>query len=225
MMAVLGKQSRPTLEVLEERRVLTTFTVTTEIDVVANDGLTSLREAIFMANQNPDEDIIEFDTAFGTKTIELTDNHPPGYTMDGELIVTESVTIGDLKDSANVTIKPAPGLETRVFKIGRDLLGSGGGLLDSCMNDMDENVGLSVTLNRLTIEGGTADLVAGSGPVEGGYGGGVYAVNTNLQISDSRITDSRAVIGGGVYHGRNRCRAWSCGDGPLHFREFISIGV
>ena len=42
------------LEPLEDRRVLAVITVTSTADTVANDGVTTLREAIIAANTNAD---------------------------------------------------------------------------------------------------------------------------------------------------------------------------
>ena len=73
-------------EHLEDRRLLALFTVTTDQDVVDfNDGVTSLREAIFAANTVAGADEIRFD--FGhdePATIKL---------KQGELEITDSLTI------------------------------------------------------------------------------------------------------------------------------------
>src|SRR5262245_46801848 len=64
------------LEPLEDRRMLAVITVTTTADTVNfNDGVTSLREAIFAANTVPGADTIEFApalTAGGPARILLT---------------------------------------------------------------------------------------------------------------------------------------------------------
>jgi hypothetical protein len=73
------------LEPLEDRRMLAVLTVDTDQDVVDfNDGVTSLREAIFAANVVPGADEIVFDLGAGPKTILLT---------QGELKITDSLTI------------------------------------------------------------------------------------------------------------------------------------
>lgn len=61
-------------EQLEDRRLLALITVTTDQDVVDfNDGVTSLREAIFAANVVPGPDEIQFDFGHdGPATILLT---------------------------------------------------------------------------------------------------------------------------------------------------------
>ena len=52
------------LEPLESRRLLTTFKVTTDIDIVdAEDGVMSLREAVALANGNDSRDTITFDSS------------------------------------------------------------------------------------------------------------------------------------------------------------------
>ena len=76
------------LEPLEDRRLLAVVTVTTLADTVDfNDGVTSLREAIFATNTVPGADTIDFApalTAGGPATILLT---------QGELVITDSLTI------------------------------------------------------------------------------------------------------------------------------------
>jgi hypothetical protein len=72
-------------ETLEDRRLLAVLTVDTDQDVVDfNDGVTSLREAIFAANIVPGADEIVFDLGDGPKTILLT---------QGELKIADSLTI------------------------------------------------------------------------------------------------------------------------------------
>jgi predicted outer membrane repeat protein len=75
-------------EPLEDRRLLAVVTVNTLADTVDfNDGLTSLREAIFATNIVPGADTIDFAsslTASGPATILLT---------QGELMITDSLTI------------------------------------------------------------------------------------------------------------------------------------
>jgi CSLREA domain-containing protein len=76
------------LEPLEDRRLLAVVTVTTLADTVDfNDGVTSLREAIFATNTVPGADTIDFApvlTASGQATVLLT---------HGELAITDSLTI------------------------------------------------------------------------------------------------------------------------------------
>jgi CSLREA domain-containing protein len=54
-----AQRRRPTFDLLEDRLVPATFTVTTTLDVVdSNDGKLSLREAISAANASPGADTI-----------------------------------------------------------------------------------------------------------------------------------------------------------------------
>lgn len=70
------------LEALEDRRLMATFTVTSN----ANTGIGSLRNAITQANNNPGADIIAFNLPAGSRTIALTSALPSisgQVTIDG----------------------------------------------------------------------------------------------------------------------------------------------
>src|SRR5262245_59129722 len=68
---------RPTLEVLEDRTVPAVLTVTTLADLAeADDGHTSLREAIDQANATEAADVIAFAEGL-SGTIQLTSNLSP----------------------------------------------------------------------------------------------------------------------------------------------------
>ena len=87
-LAGLSTGGRLRLEPLEDRRLLAVVTVTTLADTVDfNDGVTSLREAIFATNTVPGADTIDFApalTAGGPATILLT---------QGELVITDALAI------------------------------------------------------------------------------------------------------------------------------------
>src|SRR5437870_1282022 len=80
---------RPRLERLEVRTVPATFIVDSTLDTVANDGVTTLREAIDQANTLAGDDTITFAaklTAGGPATINLVDELPQlasGITING----------------------------------------------------------------------------------------------------------------------------------------------
>ena len=75
---------QPWLELLEDRRLLAVFTVTTKLDVVdGNDGVFSLRESVLSANALPGPDQIVFDLG-GPAEIAL---------QHGELEITDALTI------------------------------------------------------------------------------------------------------------------------------------
>jgi len=75
------------MEALEPRRLLATFVVDTLEDIVANDGLTSIREAVEQANANDGADTISFEPGLfdgGAGRLVLT---------GGRLFVTDSVEL------------------------------------------------------------------------------------------------------------------------------------
>ena len=72
---------------------MATFIVTTANDVVAGDGLRSLREAVSSANATPEADVIRFAPALEGHTLTLT---------QGELRLTRDVTIdGDADNNGS----------------------------------------------------------------------------------------------------------------------------
>ena len=188
------------LEPLEDRRLLALVTVTTALDTIDfNDGVTSLREAIFATNTVPGADTINFDFGHdGPATILLT---------QGELRITDDLTITG--PGANLlTIDasgndPTPdvddGLGSRVFRIddgntstqidvtlsgltltGGDVAGQGGAILSR------ENVTL-----RSCIVTGNASRGTGSG------GGGIYSREGALTVLATTIANNSAVGGRG----------------------------
>ena len=166
-------------EPLEDRRMLAVVTVTTDQDVVDfNDGLTSLREAIFATNLVEGADEIQFDFGHdGPATILLA---------EGELAITDSLTItGNGAELLTIDASgndPTPdennGDGSRVFKI----------------DDGEAATALDVTLSGVTLTGG--DL--GGGPIVG-QGGAIFSLE-NLHLLDVVITGNTANHdGGGVF--------------------------
>ena len=93
-----SSSSNTSYQTLEKRNLLATLTVTTALDVVANDGLVSLREAITATNTNAafsdtaagdaTGDRIRFASSLAGQTIQLT---------AGEFEITDDVVIvGDV---------------------------------------------------------------------------------------------------------------------------------
>jgi predicted outer membrane repeat protein len=151
---------------------LALVTVTTDQDVVDfNDGVTSLREAIFATNTVPGADTINFDFGHdGPATILLT---------QGELRITDDLTIEGY-GAALVTIDasgndPTPnvddGLGSRIFNI----VGNSNGPID-------------VTIRGLTLTGGDTDQ------------GGAIRNFENLSIFETVVDGNSAIDGGGIYH-------------------------
>jgi len=194
--------------------------VTTASDVVdATDGLTSLREAILLANSQSGADTITFGGPV------FTDANPDTITLSlGQLAITDSVTINGT-GASSLTIDGNN--SSRVFYLynnsatlditlsGMTITGGsanqGGGIID-----FDENLTLVdsvVTGNSATGKGGglwadgfnmtlTIRRTEISGNTSGDDGGGIYVEDTGglLTIEDSTISGNQAGgDGGGIY--------------------------
>jgi hypothetical protein len=181
---------------LEDRRLLAVVTVNTLSDTTdLNDGLTTLREAIFATNIVPGADTIEFApslTAGGSASIVLT---------QGELKITDSLTIHG-PGSALLTID-ASGSDPTPTTNNRD---------GSRIFNVSDTVAapIEVTISNLTLTGGDAET-----------GGAIfsYAGSNRLRIEDSVIADNAALLGGGIFAnqadiiGTQFLRNFASGDG------------
>jgi hypothetical protein len=174
---------RPRLEVLEDRWLPSTLTVTT----TADSGPGSLRAEIAAAQSG---DTINFAPALFGQTIALT---------SGQLVIDKSLTIeGPGTNNAPVTISGggagfSPTGSSRVFDITNssstvvldnlDIAGGrapiGGGILDQGAN--------------LTLEGCTVAINFATGSVGGdAIGGGLYSTGGNLTISGCTFLNNAA---------------------------------
>ena len=175
---------------LEPKNLLTTLTVTTTSDVVdLNDGLISLREAIFAANDNAaygdaaagdvTGDVIQFDPSIAGGTIELNGS---------EIEISDDVVI------RGNAIAIDANLMSRVFTI-----------------DTEE----AVTISNLTFQNGEADSNGGAinhvangtlrlsnvhftNNVSSGFGGAIYAAEGELRIGNSTFDKNNSSQGGGA---------------------------
>jgi CSLREA domain-containing protein len=163
------------LEPLEDRRLLTVVTVTTVADTVdVNDGVTSLREAIFAANTVPGTDTIEFApalTAGGPAKIVLT---------QGELVITDSLTIDGL--GADLLTIDASGNDPTPD------VNNGDGSRIFSIDDGNADTHQTVSITGLTLAGG--DVMGG--------GGGIFS-HENLSVVASTISRNASNSGGAVY--------------------------
>ncbi len=168
------------------------FVVTTTDDIVnANDGLTSLREALDYANSTPGADTITFGGPV------FTDANPDTITLQlGQLNVTDSVTISGT-GATSLTIDGDN--SSRVF-----YLYNGAATLD-------------ITLSGMTITGGNASTGGGivdfdenltlvdsvvTGNTSSGKGGGLWADGFNMTLTIRRTEISNNTAGddgGGIY--------------------------
>jgi len=175
------EDDRATLEIGGEQVVVeqAEFTVTNTDD----SGEGSLRSAIAQANGSEGEDTITFNSNLSGETIGLT---------SGQLEITESLTIEGL-GAEELTVDA--GGNSRIFRID-----------DS--NDFNENSEISVTIDGLTIQGGSADSGGGifnkedltltNSTISSNSGGGLYHTLGTVNINNSTISGNSATSGGGI---------------------------
>ncbi|TWT98233.1 hypothetical protein Pla52n_47430 [Stieleria varia] len=165
------------LETLESRRLLAAIEVTTSLDVVADDGLVSLREAIDLANQDGEADTITFATTLfnsDSVTIELN-----GTGMQ----ITSPVKL--LGPGADRLILDAQFGSDGVFE-------TGDGFRHFHIADGDANGLINVTIAGVTLTGGDVasnDLL--------GRGGAILN-EENLILREVYVHTNAALDGGGV---------------------------
>ncbi len=209
-------------EPLEDRRVLTTITVDTLIDIDADDGLTTLREAIAAAMSN---DTIDFAV---TGTINLSNL--------GQLIVNKSLTI-DGPGANLLTINaydPTPATKngdgsrvmyTRATGAGNvtisgltltggDVFGEGGAIgnrgnltITACtISDNSATFPFSAGSSGGAIDHSplsSGDLLVNQSTISGNSadrGGGLYTRRGYLTVTESTISGNQAMSGGGIYN-------------------------
>nr|MCR5360324.1 hypothetical protein [Thermoguttaceae bacterium] len=162
--------------------VTETYIVTTLDDVVADDGLLSLREAVSLAD---DDAVILFAPLLIGGTIHLT---------EGEILINRAVTI-DASSVGGITID-ADG-KSRIFQVlfGGGLSSSPVKLIDLTITGGKSDYGAGIyccygvtTLTNCTI----------SGNVASGEGGGIYNTGT-VTLIDCTVSGNTADSGGGMY--------------------------
>ncbi len=156
------------------------FIVTTIDDTVADDGVTSLREALVLADASAGADTITFDAGLSGQTITLDGN---------ELFLTSDVIIdGDIDgdDVADITI--SGNSMSRVFNAV-----SGMSTLNALTITEGDDSGFYVA------SGATVDLTNStvSGNSEYFDGGGIHNRGT-LSVTNSTISGNSAWYGGGI---------------------------
>ncbi|MEW4486759.1 CSLREA domain-containing protein [Thalassoglobus sp. JC818] len=177
-------------ETFEDRVMLTTFTVNTDLDVVdSNDGLTSLREAVTAANESEGADDIVFD---GVDNLVL---------LNGDLVITEDLVIDG--GISGVSIDAAG--NSRIFTIettdevtlaGLELTGG-----DAEDGGAIYNNGSRLGILDSVLTGNTASGTAGSG-------GAIFNLSGTVFIANSVISSNSAVrAGGGIEDQSNEADA------------------
>ncbi len=165
----MGYEKRLRFEPLEDRRLLSVFTVTNLQDgavAKAGDLPGSLRQAIFDANANPGADTIQFDSSLNGGTITLT---------AGELAITDSLTI-DGPGATNLTI--SGNNQSRIFDV----------------NDGSNTTNINVEIDGLTLTGGNAP-----GTSVDGAGGAIFSLESLTLKNSTITGNTAAISGGGIY--------------------------
>ena len=202
------------IEPLEDRRLLAVVTVNTLDDTVDfNDGVTSLREAIFATNLVGGADTIEFAAA-------LTSGGPATLTLtQGELPITDALAInGPGADLLTIDASGNDPTPDSTLDDGDDL-NDGDGSRVFNINDGNVNTRKTVSISGLTLTGGdvnghggairssenlavTGITISGNSASSGGFdlgGGGIYSYDGNLNVT--RQHDQRQLgrgYGGGI---------------------------
>jgi RHS repeat-associated protein len=181
---------RPQLERLEERAMLAITVDSLADNLTVGDGLTTLREAVQMANANPDADVIDFApslTAAGSATIELS---------LGQMTITNPVTIdGPGWDKLTIDANGSTANQRRLFEINTDVNATikdvtlTGGYVGSTSNG-----GAIYSQGNLTID---SAVVSGN---SGQFGGAVFSNHAaaTLRIVNSTLSENNGVHGGAI---------------------------
>jgi hypothetical protein len=208
-----SRQRRLRLELLEDRRLLAVVMVNTLSDTVDfNDGVTSLREAIFATNLVAGADMINFAaslTSGGPATILLT---------QGELKISDELTImGPGADLLTIDASGNDPTPDSTYEDGGYSIHGDGSRVFS-IDDSDSLVDRPVTILGLTLTGGDVSydggailanetLTVASCTIAGNWGelgGGGISAEGNVTVASSTIAGNSAESGGGI-HAR-------CGD-------------
>ena len=150
---------------------------------------TTLRDALYTANQNGEDDTITFDSGLSGHTITLTDGDLGIDAGDGALAI-QGLGAG------NLTIMPEAGSYSRIFNVfssGNPVSISGLTLTGGNTDGSDGGAVFANSETDVTISGSTlTNNTAGSG-----YGGAVYSEGS-LTLSGTTVSNNTGRAGGGV---------------------------
>ena len=151
---------------------MATITVTTATDIVAVDGLRSVREAVAEANATAGADTILFAPSLEGQTLVLT---------GGELPITQDLKIDGDRDNNGTEVILSGGDHSRILRItgaGTDVslrdLGLTHGYAIQENGGAIHAAGRSLHLTGCTVDHSTVEGDFGGGGVFGLKGGGVY---------------------------------------------------
>ena len=169
----LRADSRLSLETLEPRMMLSTVTVSTALDTVdANDGETSLREALVIAENNSGEDTIVFAS-------ELTEERPIVIELVSELQIKSDVSI---EGGGSVTVTSE---SNRLFHVFAGSTAQISGL--EFENGSSNNGGQIYNRGDLTVSNSYLH-----GGIAAFHGGSIYHREGNLTIEGSTFEGNHA---------------------------------
>lgn len=153
---------------------MATITVTTNDDIVdMGDGVTSLREAIRMANTMSGSDVIVFDLGSGTSTIELE---------LGDLDITDTL---EIDGGGTITVDGAN--DTALFDIIDDASTTFRNITLEDGRNENESGGAINSESDLTLVNVT--ISSSSIGIDGEFGGAIF-VDGDISLTDSTIEDS-----------------------------------
>lgn len=168
-------------EMLEDRRLLATINVSQPLDIVANDNLVSLREAIEQINHLPN----------GPHTINLPDFPQDLELTQGSLAITtpEAVNIAG-PGSTQLALSSAA---SRVFEIGAGTSVTIAGLTLTG-NSPGDGGAIRALDAELSVE-----QVRFANSDASGNGGAIYSSGGTLTLDTSTFTHNKAFYGGAIY--------------------------
>ena len=173
---------------LEQRVLLAAFVVTSAADNTTADSLTTLREAILLANASPGADTITFGNGSGSGGTNFTDGIADTITLSlGQMSITGAVTITG-QSSANTTINGNNA--SRIFSI---QFGAGDTTLQKLSltggRTTGGNEGGAIkTLSEGTLTINESVLFGNSTTGDSAEGGAIYSYHGSVTVSNSTIT-------------------------------------
>ena len=207
------------IEPLEDRRLLATFTVTSTGDTVANDGQTTLREAVQSANATASADTIVFASVFDVQRTIL---------LAGELDVTAPLTI----DTQGKPVTIAANNNTRLLNVaaGTSLAVRGGRLVGGGAGTASTPGNAALTAGGAIrgLAGSTIDIdgteLAGNSATDGGaiWTQGALTIDNALfhENSASDSTAGATIFGGAI----NALGALTISNSTIEFSAAGDLG-
>ena len=170
--------------------------VTTTADIVANDGLTSLREAIAYANSGNAGANPTITFAIPNTDANYNGGAPIINLIGNTFLISASMTIDS--QGTSVTINGSNAFN--IFSIVDGTVDIKGLILTGCKNDGAINVTISAILNLSdsTLSGNTS--VASNNTLEGA-GGAIYNNEGVINIDNCTFSGNSAEYGGAIFNG------------------------